>query len=149
MVSRGSKYIVIGLVIVPNQTYERIFRWLKIKVLVTVISNQKLLVTRNSNDFIIVGHSLSCVQLFVIPWTAAWEAPLSSIISQGFLTLMSIESVMLSNHLSSAAPISFCFRSFPNESVLYNRWSKYWSFSFSISPSSEYSGLISFRNIVW
>ena len=93
---------------------------------------------------------LSCTQLFAAPWTAARQASLSFTISWSLLRLMSIESVMPSNHLilccSLLLPSVFpSIRVFPNESALYIRWSKYWSFSFSISPSSEYSELISFR----
>ena len=95
--------------------------------------------------------SLSCVRLFVTPWTAARQASLSITNSWSLFKLMSIESVMPSNHLilccllllpSSIFP---SIRVFSNESVLHIRWPKYWSFSFSISPSNEYSGLISFR----
>ena len=95
-------------------------------------------------------QSLSNVQLFETPWTAACQASLSITKSWSLLKLMSIESVMPSNHL---IPFSSCLqeeifpsiRVFSNESVLCIRWSKYWSFSLSISPSNEYSGLISFR----
>ena len=94
---------------------------------------------------------LSCVQLFVTPWTAARQASLSITSSQSLLKLMSIESVMPSNHLIFCHPLLLppsifpSIRVFSNESVLRIRWPKYWSFSFSISPSNEYSGLISFR----
>ena len=94
---------------------------------------------------------LNYVRLFVIPWTAAQQASLSITNSQRLLTLMSIGSVMPFNHLILCHPllllpsIFLSIRVFPNESVLCIRWPKYWSFSFSISPSSEYSGLISFR----
>ena len=93
-------------------------------------------------------QSLSRVRLFVTPWIAARQASLSITSSRSLLKLMSIESVMPSNHLilcclllllSSIFP---SIRVFSNESALYIRWSKYWSFSFSISPSNEYSGLI-------
>ena len=93
---------------------------------------------------------LSRVQLFVTPWTAARQTCLSITNSQSLLKLMSIESVMPSNHLILCCPLLFLpsvfpsIRVFSNESVLRIRWPKYWSFSFSISPSSEYSGLISF-----
>ena len=95
-------------------------------------------------------HSLSHVRLFVTPWTAAHQASLSITNSWSLLKLMSIESVMLSNHLILCHPFLLpsvfpSIRVFCNESVLHVRWPKYWSFSFSISPSSEYSGLISFR----
>ena len=84
------------------------------------------------------------------PWTAAHQAPLSSTISRSLLKSMSIESVMLSYHLFLCRPLLLLPSVFPsimvfsNESVLQIRWTMYWSFSFSISPSSEYSGLISF-----
>ena len=93
----------------------------------------------------------SRVQLFVTPWTAAHQASLSITISQNLLKLMSIESVMPSNHLILCRPLLLppsifpSIRVFSNELVLCIRWPKYWSFSFNISPSSEYSGLISFR----
>ena len=92
----------------------------------------------------------SHVQLFATPWTAARQASLSITNSWSLLKLMSIASVMLSNHLTLCHPlflppsIFLSIRVFPNESVLHIRWPKYWSFSFSISPSKEYSGLISF-----
>ena len=95
-------------------------------------------------------QSLSLVWLFAAPWTAACQASLSITNSWSLLRLMSFESVMPSNHLIPCPPLlpSSVFpsiRVFSNESVLCIRWSKYWSFSFSISPSNEYSGLISFR----
>ena len=95
--------------------------------------------------------SLSSVWLFATPWTAARQASLSFTISQSLLKLMSIESVMPSNHLILCYPLRLLTSIFPsirvfsNESGLHIRWPKYWSFSFSISPSNEYSGLISFR----
>ena len=90
-------------------------------------------------------------QLFATPWTAARQASLSITNSQSLLKLTSIESVMPSNHLILYRPLLLLpsifpsIRVFSNESVLCIRWPKYWSFSFSISPSNEYSGLISFR----
>ena len=96
-------------------------------------------------------QSLSPVQLFGIPWTAALQASLSSTNSLCVLKLMSIKSVMPSNHLILChllllpPSISPSIRVFPNESVLLIRQPKYWSFSFSISPSNDYSGLVSFR----
>ena len=96
-------------------------------------------------------QSLSRVRLFVTPWTAACQASLSITSSQSLLKLMSIELVMLSNHLILCRPLLLLpsilpnMRAFSNESVLCIRWPKDWSFSFSISPSNEYSGLISFR----
>ena len=95
--------------------------------------------------------SLSRVQLCVTPHTAARQASLSITNSQRLLKLMSIESVMPSNHLILWRPLLLppsvfpSIRVFSNESVLCFRWPKYWSFSFSISPSNEYSGLIFFR----
>ena len=85
------------------------------------------------------------------PWTSACQAALTITNSKSFLKLMSIELVMPSNHLIFSCPLLLLPSIFPrsrvfsNESVLYIRWPKYWSFNFSISPSNEYSGLISFR----
>ena len=93
----------------------------------------------------------SHVLLFVTPWTAACQASLSISNCQSFLKLMSIELVMPSNHLILCHPLLLPPSIFPNirvfssESVLHIRWTKYWSFSISISTSSDYSGLISFR----
>ena len=95
--------------------------------------------------------SLSRAQLFATPWTLAHQASLSITNSWSLLKLMSMELVMPSNHLILCCPrlllpsISPIIRVFSNESVLHIRWPKYWSFSFSISPSNDYSGLISFR----
>ena len=96
-------------------------------------------------------QSLSRVQLFVTSWTAARQASLSITNSQSLLKLMSIVSVMPSNHLILCRPLLLLpsifpsIRVFSKKSVLHIRWPKHWSFSFSISPSNEYSGLISFR----
>ena len=96
-------------------------------------------------------QSLSHVWLFVTPWAAASQASLSITNSRSSLKLMSIKSVMPSNHLILCRPLLLLpsiFRSirvFSNESMLHIRWPKYWSFSFSISPSNEHPGLISFR----
>ena len=95
--------------------------------------------------------SLSCVRLFATPWTAACQASLSITNSRSSLKLMSIQSVMPSNHLILCRPLLLLpsvfpsIRVFSNESALYIRWPKYWSFSFSISPSKEHPGLISLR----
>ena len=94
--------------------------------------------------------SLSCIQLFVTPWTAARQASLSFTISWSLFILMSIGSVTPSHHLilSHTSPLPSVFpriRVFSSESTLHIRWPKYWSFSFSISRSNEYSELISFR----
>ena len=98
----------------------------------------------------VVFQSLNHVQLFVTPRTAACQVSLSFTISRRLLRLMSIESVIPSNHLVLSRPLLLPsifprIGIFSNESVLHIRWSKYWNFSFSISPSNEYSGLISFR----
>ena len=96
-------------------------------------------------------QSLSHVQLFATPWTAACQASLSITSSQCLLKLMPIELVMPSNHLILCCPLLILpsifpsIRVFSNESALHIRCPKYWSFSFKISPSNEYSGLISFR----
>ena len=99
----------------------------------------------------VVVQLLSCVQLFATPRTAARQSPLSITNSQSLLKLMSIESVIPSNHLILCQPLLLPPSTFPrirvfsNESVFRIRLQKYWSFSFSISPFNEYSGLISFR----
>ena len=96
-------------------------------------------------------QSLSCVQPFVIPWTAAHQSSLPITNSWSLLKLMPIESLMPSNHLVLCCPLHLLPSIFPSikvfskESVLPIRWPEYWSFSFSICPSNEYSGLISLR----
>ena len=98
-------------------------------------------------------QSLICVPLFVTPWTAAHQASLSFTISWSFFKLMCIASAMPSNHhhlilchlLLLLPSIFHRIRVFSNESTLHIRWPKYWRFSFSLSPSNAYSGLISFR----
>ena len=98
-----------------------------------------------------VVQSLSCVQLFVIPWTAACQASLSFAISRSLLKFLSVESVKPSNHLilcHSLLLLSSIFpsiRVFFSESAIHIRWLKYGTFSFRISPSNEYSGLMAFR----
>ena len=102
----------------------------------------------SSSSSLVVVQSLTCVQLFVTPWTAASQASLSFTISLSLLKLMFIESVMPSNHLILYHPLLLLpsvfpnIRVFSNESAFCIRWPKYWSFSFCISPSNEYSGLI-------
>ena len=97
------------------------------------------------------AQSLSRVRLYATPWTVACQASLSITSIWSLLKLMSIESVMPSNHLILCRPLLLLpsvfpgIRVFSNESVLCIRWPKYWSFSFSISPSNEHSGLISFK----
>ena len=96
---------------------------------------------------VFVVQLLTCVQLFVTPWAAAGQTSLSFTISRSLLKLMSIKSVMPSNHLILCHPLLLLpsifpsIRVFSNELALHMRWPKYWSFSFSISPSNEYSGL--------
>ena len=102
------------------------------------------------NQVFVVVQLLSCVQLFMTPWTAVCQASLSFTVSQNLLKFMSTESVMLSNHLTIChsllqSSIFPSIRVFSKESALCIRWPKYWNFSFSISPSTEYSGLLSFR----
>ena len=109
--------------------------------------------TRDQTHVPCIGsvQSLSRVRLSATPWTAAYQAFLSITNSQSLLKLMSIELVMPSNHLILCGHLLLLPSTFPrirvfsNESVLHIRWPKYWSFSFSISPSNEYLGLISFR----
>ena len=112
---------------------------------------KKMAVSVINTYFPVSVQLLSRVRLFVTPWTAARQASLSITNSQSLLKLMSIESVMPSNHLILCRPLLLLpsvfpsIRVFSKESVLRIRWAKYWSFSFSISPSNEYSVLISFR----
>ena len=111
---------------------------------------EKFLYVQRENQFSSV-QSLSRVRLFVTPWTAARQASLSITNSWSLFNLMSIELVMPSNHLILCHPLLLLASIFPsirvfsNQSALRIRWPKYWSFSFNISPSNEYSGLISFR----
>ena len=101
--------------------------------------------------FLVVVQSLSHIRLFATPWTTAQQAPLSFTISWSWLKLMTVESVILSNHLILCQPLLLLpsvlpsIRLFSNESFLF-RWPEYWNFSFSISSSNEYSTLISFRS---
>ena len=112
-----------------------------------VLYSRSMLVIYFKYQFSSVSH----VWLFTTPWTAAHQASLSITSSQSLLKLMSIKSVMPFNHLIFCQPLLLLPSTFPsirvfsNESVLRIRWPKYWRFSFSSSPSSEYSGLISFR----
>ena len=104
-----------------------------------------------SIDTIFVIQLFSCVRFHATPWTVALPASQSFTISRSSLKLMSIESVMPSNRLILCCPLLLLpsifpsIRVFSNEPVLYIRWPKDWNFSFSISPSNDYSGLISFR----
>ena len=112
---------------------------------------RKLTVPKSSGFSLRSVRSLSHVLLFATSWTSACQASLSIPNSLSLLKLMSIASVMPSNHLILCRPLLFppsifpSIRLFSNESVLRIRWPKYWSFSFGISPSNEYSGLISFQ----
>ena len=105
----------------------------------------------SSLDFVVIVHSLRCVRLFATPRPAARQVSLSFTISWSLLKLMSIESVMPSKHLILCCPLLVMpsifpsIRVFSSESALGIKWSKYWSFSFNISPSNEHPGLISFR----
>ena len=127
--------------------FTALFCWYKFRFLMTLfyLLNQVKILSVSS------VQSLSHVQLFATPWTAARQASLSITNSQSLLNLMYIESVMLSNHLILCHHLLLLpsvlpsIRVFSSESVLHIRWPNYWSFSFSISPSNEYSGLISFR----
>ena len=106
------------------------------------------IVNAKTVDIPVVVQSLSCV---MTPWTAAHQASLSFNVSWSLLKFMSVELVMLSNHLILCCSLLLLpsvfptVRLFSNESSLLIRWPKYWSFSFSVSPSNKYSGLISFR----
>ena len=101
-------------------------------------------------SLLVVVQLLTCVWLFVTPWTVARQASLSFTISWSLLKLMSIESVMPSNRLMLCCPLLLpsifpSIRVISSESAFHIRWPKHWSFSFSISPSNDYSGLISLR----
>ena len=111
---------------------------------------KSILLSKNS-VCLVCAQSLSHVQLFATPWTAIGQAPLSSVILWSLLKFMSIELVMLSNHLALCHPLLLLPSVFPSISIFSNelafpiRWPKYWSFSFSIGPSNEYSELICFK----
>ena len=115
------------------------------------MTNKLMLSHRNWKVTISSVQSLSRLWLFATSWTVARQASLSITNSQSLLKFMSIESVMPSNYLILCHPLLLppslfsSIRDFWNELVLHIRWPKYWSFSFSISPSNEYPGLISFR----
>ena len=117
------------------------------KAQTAISSRSRIWISTESPQFTSV-QSFSHVQLFATPWTATCQAFLSITNSHSLLKVMSIESVMPSNHLILCCPLLLLpsifprIRVFSNESVLHIKWWKYWSFSFSISPSNEYSGLI-------
>ena len=122
-------------------------RWMKLEPVIQSEVSQK----ENHQYSIMSGQLLSHVRLFATPWIAACQASLSITNSQSSPKLMSIKSVMPSSHLILCRPrlllppIPPSIRVFSNESTLHVRWPKYWSFSFSISPSKGHPGLISFR----
>ena len=122
----------------------------KQEYLITIFFTEKEWVADRTLQFSSV-QSLSRIWLFVTPWTAAHQASLSITNSWSLLKLMSMASVMPSNHLILCRPLLLSpsifpsIRVFSNELALCTKWPKYWSFSFSISPSNEHSGLISFR----
>ena len=123
---------------------------LDLSVVFDLVDHSNLKISALLGFFLFV-QSLSCVRLFVIPWTAALQAPLSSTVSWSLFKFMSIELVMIFNCLILCHPLLLLpsillnITTFTNELSLCIRWPKYWNFHFSISPSSEYSGLISFR----
>ena len=130
-----------------------VFCWSNLKVTISSswCSVQPCLYWVSISLLVFVVQSLSCVWPFATPWSAACQASLSITNSQSLLKLVSIESVISSNHLILCCPplllpsVFPSIRVFSNELSLRIMWTKYWSFSFSISPSNEYSGLISFR----
>ena len=155
--SSGPKYCSFSFSICPFNEYSGLisFRidWFDVLAIQGPLSRSPRTRTPQNpvfpNKFVV--QSLSHVWLFVTPWTTAHQTSLSFTISQSLLKLISIEPVMASDHLILCHPLFLLpsifpsIRVFSNESTLPIRWPKYWSFSFSISPSNEYSGLISFR----
>ena len=130
------------------------FTWIesyKICLLCLVPFIEHVFKSHPCSSIIVAVHFLSHVGFFAVPWTVACQASLSFTISWSLLKLMSIEWVTPSNHLILCCPILLLpsifpsVRIFPNESALHIRWPEYWCFSFSLSPSSEYSEFISFR----
>ena len=119
-----------------------------------ILIRLSLKITHDSLSIIVAVDSLSRIQHFVTPWTAASQAPLSSTISRSLLKFISVELVMLSNHCIHCCPLLLLPSVFPSIMVFYSelalciRWPKYWSFSFNMGPSNECSGLISF-SIDW
>ena len=127
-------------------------QWIYLTIsLCTEVHNVGGFYHEHRNQLLSAVQSLSCIWLFVTPWSAARQPTLSITNSWNLLKLMSLESVMPSNHLILCWPLLLSFSIFPsirvfsNESVLYIRETKYWSFRLNISPSNEYPGLISFR----
>ena len=153
-VGGGEKWIVrpdmlLNFKLIPVEKGPPESRWFRFACLRTVTpvqhSSVKIWISHPSKVKMLIR-----VRLFATPWTAARQASLSITNSQSLLKLMSIELVMPSNHRILSRPLLLppsvfpSIRVFSNESALRMRWPKYWSFSFSISPSNEYSGLISF-----
>ena len=137
-------YALLLLCILENYTSEKIFQ--SLYFLLGLISCHIQLEWVNLTSV----QSLHCFQLFATPWTTAHQASLSIANSQSSLKLMAIETVMSSNHVILCRPLLLLSSILPSIRVFSNvlslciRWPKYWSFSFNISPSNEYSGLISF-----
>ena len=135
----------------PGGASKKTLLWFMSKSVFPMFSSKSFIVSGLTFVVVAVVQSLSHVWLFVTPWTAASQASLSFTISWSLLMLMSTESVIPSNHLTLCCPLLLLSSIFPiirifsSESSLPIRWPKYWSFSFSISPFNEYSGLISFR----
>ena len=160
---KKSTFVQLPKLFSPYTQYMTVFPlWKIILITITIISylifiiinitnlNLHLSITPLSVQFSSV-QLLSRVQLFATPWISAHQASLSITNTWSLLKLMSIESVMPSSHLILCHPLLLLppippsIRVFSNESILRMRWPKYWSFSFSVSPSNEHSGLISFR----
>ena len=147
-IGKGSAMTVKSQLLLRARPWPLTFIWFLV-----LLSNSAYTSASNHSEAISFSsvQSLSYVRLFATPWTAAWQASLSITNSWSLLKLMSIESVMPSNHLILCHPLLLppsifpSIRVFSNESALHIRWPKYCRFSFSISPSNEYSGLTSFR----
>ena len=139
---RESPFLRVITVLKTLMVWQDRLIWRKLQELITAINKVIL-----NMAYLLSSFAQSCLTLTL--WTAARQASLFITNSQSLLKLMSIKSVMPSNHLILCCPLFLLLPIFPrnrvfsNESVLSIRWSKYWSFSFTISPSNEYSGLIS------
>ena len=148
--SSGSQHCADHLLLAKCQDTE-MSRPQDIRLSIKIFPHMLLLYKYIINIDVVAVQLLSCVQVSVTPWTAARQLPLSFTTSPSLLKFMSIELVMLSNHLSSCCPLLLLpsifshVRVFSNELALCIQWPKYWSFSVSICSSNEYSGLIPFR----
>ena len=138
--------------VIKKNTFESVLMmWMRLEPIIQSEVSQKEKGRYRMLLLLLLLSHFSRVQLCATPWTTALQASLSITNSQSLLKLTSIESVMPSNHLILCRPFLLLpsifpgIRVFSNKSVLRIRWPKYWSFSFSISPSNEYSGLVSFR----